>query len=74
MITYPDFKVIKFTESRITKWLGFGFREKKLGDSREHIQKVLMIITFKVEMRSYGEGKKTLLERPVTVELFFKKQ
>jgi hypothetical protein len=60
MISYPDYKVLKFTGSRIsTNW--YGAIERKLGDSREHIQNVLLIITFKVENRSFGEAKKTPL-------------
>jgi hypothetical protein len=48
-------------------------KERNLGDSREHIQKLLVVITFKVQTRSYGEVKKILLERPVMVELFLKR-
>jgi hypothetical protein len=70
MITYPNYKVHAFLESRkSTSWFK---KEKKLGDTREHIQNLLMIITFKVPGKSFGEAKKIiLLERPVMVELFF---
>jgi hypothetical protein len=70
MITYPNYKVHAFLESRkSTAWFK---KEKKLGDSREHIQNLLMIITFKVPGKSFGEAKKIIpLERPVMVELFF---
>jgi hypothetical protein len=55
MITYPDYKVHAFLVSRkSTAWFK---KEKKLGDSREHIQNLLMIITFKVPGKSFGEAK-----------------
>jgi hypothetical protein len=72
MITYPDYKVHAFVESRkSTAWFK---KDRNLGDSREHIQKLVMVITFKVQTRSYGEVKKILLERPVMVELFLKRE
>jgi hypothetical protein len=45
-------------------------KERNLGDSREHIHKLIVIILFKVQTRSYGEVKKILLEKPEMVELF----
>jgi hypothetical protein len=50
-----------------TKWVVFD--ERNLGDTIEQIQKLIMIINFRVEPRSHGEAKKILLERPVMVEL-----
>ena len=72
MITYPDYKVRRFVESR--KPAGWFKKERNLGDSIEHIQNLLMIITFKVEAGIYGKANKMPLKRPVMVELFFKGQ
>ncbi len=72
-IILEGYKVSAFVASRKSSRY-YVFKERNLGDNIDHIQKLLMIINFRVEPRSYGQTKKILLERPVMIELIQKGQ